>query len=175
MSKILVAPSILSADFGRLNEEIASIESAADLLHVDVMDGHFVNNLTFGIPIIKNIKTSLPLDCHLMVESPEIYLEDLAEIGVKQVSVHVEACKHLNGVVNKIKELGMKAGVVLNPATPVEMVREVINIVDFVMVMTVNPGYGGQKMIESSLLKIGQLKKMRPDLIVEVEDRKSVV
>lgn len=167
--KILIAPSILSADFGRLNEEIASIESAADMLHVDVMDYHFVPNLTFGAPVIRCIKSKLPLDCHLMVEDPAKYLAELAEIGVASVTVHYEACPHLHRVLSQIKELNMKAAVAVNPATSVELLSDILPMLDMVLVMSVNPGFGGQKFIDLALGKIRQLKKLRPDLLVQVD------
>jgi len=168
--KILIAPSILSADFGRLNEEIASIELAgADILHVDVMDYHFVPNLTFGAPIIRCIKSKLPLDCHLMVEDPDKYLDELAQIGVASVTVHQEACPHLHRVVSRIKELGMKAAVAVNPATPMETLMDILPLLDMVLVMSVNPGFGGQKFIDLALNKIRKLKAFRPDLLVEVD------
>jgi len=165
---ILIAPSILSADFGRLNEEIATVETA-DMLHLDVMDYHFVPNLTFGAPLIRCIKTKLPLDCHLMVGDPAKYLEELAEIGVASVTVHYEACPHLHSVLAKIKDLKMKAAVALNPATPVDLLQDILPMLDMVLVMSVNPGFGGQKFIDLALAKIKQLKKMRPDLMVQVD------
>lgn len=168
--KVLIAPSILSADFGRLNEEIAAVEAGgADMLHVDVMDFHFVPNLTFGAPVIRCIRSKLPLDCHLMVEDPAKYLEELAEIGVKSVTVHQEACAHLHSVISRIKELGMKAAVALNPATPVETLSDILPMLDMVLVMSVNPGFGGQKFIELVLAKIRKLKVLRLDLLVEVD------
>lgn len=167
--KILVAPSVLSADFGRLNAEIATIEPFADLIHLDVMDYHFVPNLTFGPPVIKFIKTSLPMDCHLMVENPELYLEDLAAAGVAFVTVHVEVCHHLHRVISKIKELGMKAAVAINPGTAVESLSAILPLLDMVLVMSVNPGFGGQKFISLAVEKIKWLKKKRPQLLVEVD------
>jgi ribulose-phosphate 3-epimerase len=167
--QILIAPSILSADFGKLNEEIASVEPSADWLHLDLMDYHFVPNLTFGAPVIRCIKTSLFLDAHLMVEHPETYLEELAEIGVKSVTVHQEATVHLHRLLARIHELGMKAAVALNPATPVESIAPVLPDLDMVLVMSVNPGFGGQKFLPLALQKIRWLKKHRPDLLVEVD------
>ena len=167
--KTLIAPSILSADFGKLNEEIASVEKYADWLHLDLMDYHFVPNLTFGAPVIRCIKTGLFMDAHLMVDHPETYLEELAEIGVGSVTVHQEACVHLNRVLARIHELGMKAAVALNPGTAVESLSAVLSDLDMVLVMSVNPGFGGQKFIDSALEKIKWLKKTRPELLVQVD------
>ncbi len=167
--KVLIAPSVLSADFGQLNAEIATIEPYADLIHLDVMDNHFVPNLTFGPPIIRFIKTKLPMDCHLMVEHPELYLDDLAKFGVSSVTVHLEACTHLHRVVSRIHELGMQAAVSINPGTAVESLKAILPYLDMVLVMSVNPGFGGQKFIDSAVEKIKWLKKARPDLLVEVD------
>jgi ribulose-phosphate 3-epimerase len=166
---VLIAPSVLSADFGRLNEDIATIEPFADWLHLDVMDYHFVPNLTFGTPVIKYIKTGLFTDCHLMVENPELYLEELSKCGVKSVTVQLEACVHLHKVVSRIHELGMKAAVAVNPGTAIEGLSAILPLLDMVLVMSVNPGFGGQKFIELVLPKISWLKKQRPELLVEVD------
>lgn len=167
--KVLIAPSILSADFGKLNEEIASVEQDVDWLHLDLMDYHFVPNLTFGAPIIRCIKSKLFLDAHLMVEYPENYLQELAEIGVGSVTVHQEASVHLHRLVAQIHQLGMKAGVAINPGTAVESLVAILPDLDMVLVMSVNPGFGGQKFIENALEKIKWLKKTRPQLLVQVD------
>jgi ribulose-phosphate 3-epimerase len=151
-----LAPSILTADFGRLAEAIQAAEAGgADLIHLDVMDGHFVPNLTFGAIIVEAVRraTELPLDVHLMVQEPEPLLADFARAGANTLTVHVEACVHLHRTVQQITELGCRVGVALNPATPVESVREIVPFVDQVLVMTVNPGFGGQRFIETSTSK----------------------
>ena len=167
--KLKIAPSILSADFGRLNEEIATIEKYADMIHVDVMDGHFVPNITIGAPVVKWIKTKLPLNCHLMIENPERFLKDFADAGADTIVVHQEVCPHLSRVLQQIKDLGCKAGVSINPATPVEMLEEVIDEVDEVLIMSVNPGFGGQEFIESSLGKIAAVREMAPEVDLAVD------
>ena len=167
--KIKIAPSILSADFGKLNAEIASVEKYVDLLHVDVMDGHFVPNITIGPPVVKCIKTKLPLDCHLMIQNPELYIEDFVKAGAASITVHQEACTHLNRVIQLIKSFGVKAAVSINPATPIEMIEEVIDDVDMVLVMSVNPGFGGQKFIENAIGKIAALRELKPKLDIEVD------
>lgn len=168
-SKIQISPSLLSADFGRLNEEIASVEAFSDSLHVDVMDGHFVPNLTFGAPVVRCIKTSLPLECHLMVEHPENYLEDFKKAGAHLFIFHVETTKDPLGLIAKIHELGMKAGVSLNPPTPVSSVEGLIQDVDSVLVMSVNPGFGGQAFIPDALEKIRRLRSLSSDLEIAVD------
>jgi ribulose-phosphate 3-epimerase len=169
MKKIKIAPSILSADFGKLNEEIASVEPYSDLLHVDVMDGHFVPNITIGPPIVKCIKTSLPLDCHLMIDNPDDFIEAFVKAGADNITIHQETCPHLNRSIQKIKALGVKAGVSINPATPIEMIEEELEDVDLVLIMSVNPGFGGQEFIESSLGKIAALRELVPDLDIQVD------
>ncbi|MCB5250844.1 MAG: ribulose-phosphate 3-epimerase [Candidatus Cloacimonadales bacterium] len=162
--QIKIAPSLLSCDFGRIREEIQKIEASdASLLHLDVMDGHFVPNLTFGPPIIKYIKkyAKLPLDVHLMVTNPGDYIEPLADIGVDYLSFHTETVYHANRLVNHIKERGMKAGVVLNPSTHPMNIEYLSDIIDFVLVMSVNPGFGGQSFIPSSLTKIKEIALFR--------------
>ncbi|GIO40747.1 ribulose-phosphate 3-epimerase [Paenibacillus apis] len=164
MSQVFIAPSILSADFSRLGEEVADVESGgADWLHVDVMDGHFVPNLTFGPLVMGAIAplTQLPLDVHLMIERPEQYIPAFAAAGAHVITVHAEACVHLHRVLHLIKEQGAKAGVAINPATPVSAIREVLEDVDLVLVMTVNPGFGGQAFIPATLRKIRELDELR--------------
>ncbi|CQR55346.1 ribulose-phosphate 3-epimerase [Paenibacillus riograndensis] len=159
---ITIAPSILSADFAALGAEVAEAEaSGGDWIHVDVMDGHFVPNITLGPPIVKAVKahTSLPLDVHLMIENPERYIPEFAASGANVITVHAEACVHLHRVVHQIKELGLLAGVAINPGTPASAVREVLEDVDMVLVMTVNPGFGGQSFIPHTLKKIRQIRE----------------
>jgi ribulose-phosphate 3-epimerase len=152
-----IAPSILSADFKKLGEEINDvIKGGADWIHIDIMDGHFVPNITMGPLVVDAIRplTQLPLDVHLMIEEPEKYIHDFVESGADIITVHQEACPHLHRTVYQIKEAGVKAGVALNPATPPEMVREILTDVDLILFMTVNPGFGGQSFIHSVLPKI---------------------
>lgn len=158
-----ILPSILSADFAHLADEIRAVEEAgATMLHVDVMDGHFVPNITIGPPVIECIRkaTSLPLDVHLMITEPERYLRNFVAAGANSISVQVEATKHLDRTIQMIKNENRNAGVVLNPATPLSMVEEILESVDHVLIMSVNPGFGGQKFIEYSLDKIVRLKEM---------------
>lgn len=160
---IKIAPSILTADLGRLAKVIEETESSgADYVHLDVMDGHFVPNITFGPLLVSTIRrlTDLPLDVHLMIADPDRYLADFAEAGADILTVHVEATPHLHRTVQRAIELGCKAGVALNPATPVESVREISPFVDMVLVMTVNPGFGGQRFIETSTSKIGRMRAL---------------
>ena len=159
----LIAPSILSADFSKLGDEIKAVENAgADWIHVDVMDGHFVPNITIGPIVVKAARqvTSLPLDVHLMIENPERYIKDFAKAGADLISVQVEACVHLNRTIQMIKESGLRAGVVLNPATPLSSIEWILKYVDLVMIMSVNPGFGGQDFIPNSLERIKALRKM---------------
>ncbi|MDX2498109.1 MAG: ribulose-phosphate 3-epimerase [Desulfobacterales bacterium] len=161
-----IAPSILSADFSKLGAEIKSVEDAgADWIHVDVMDGHFVPNITIGPLIVEAARrsTSLPLDVHLMIENPERFIADFAKAGADLISVQVEACTHLNRTIQMIKESGLRAGVVLNPSTPLSAIEWVLKDVDFIMIMSVNPGFGGQNFISSSLDKISTLRGMLQD------------
>jgi len=161
--EILVAPSILSADFLRLREDIQMInKSRADLFHLDIMDGRFVPNITFGFGIIKQIKTvaEKPLDVHLMIEEPDKYLEEFKNSGADYLSVHYETCPHLHRTVYAIKKLGMKAGVVINPHNPVELLTDIVNDADFFLLMSVNPGFGGQKFIAQTINRIRKLKNI---------------
>jgi len=171
MQEFMMAPSILSADFSRLGEEIKAVEKAgAEIIHVDVMDGHFVPNITIGPPVVASVRriTNLPLDVHLMITDADSYIEDFAKAGADWITVHVEACPHLNRTVSRIRELGIKAGVVLNPATPLGSLDEILRDVDLVMLMSVNPGFGGQSFIKSSINKIKTLRKMIDERGLEV-------
>lgn len=167
--KIQIAPSILSADFGNLNEDIKTVEGFVDLLHVDVMDGHFVPNLTFGAPVIRCIKTSLPLSCHLMIDNPEKYLEDFVKAGATTITFHAETVEDMSALIKKIHELGVRAGVSVNPETDVKVIENVLGEVDEVLVMSVHPGFGGQKFIESALAKIEWFRAQRSDLDIAVD------
>jgi ribulose-phosphate 3-epimerase len=158
-----IAPSILSADFSRLGEEIQAAErGGAGLIHVDVMDGHFVPNITLGPMIVKAARraTNLPLDCHLMISDPDRYLEPFSSAGASMISVHVEAVTHLHRTVTRIRELGCRPGVAINPATPIVDLEEILPFLDYVLLMSVNPGFGGQSFIEASLDKICRLRDM---------------
>lgn len=173
---VKIAPSILAADFTRLGEEIAQVEAAgADLLHVDVMDGHFVPNLTIGPPVIKAIKavTKLPLDVHLMVEQPDALLPDFIDAGSDNLTVHVEACRHLHRTIQSIKDAGVRASVVLNPATSLHALDEILPDVHMVLLMSVNPGFGGQRFLPATLDKIrglrGQIEQRQLPVAIEVD------
>ncbi len=158
-----IAPSILSADFSRLSQEIEAVErGGAGILHVDVMDGHFVPNITVGLPVVKSIArtTSLPIDAHLMISEPGRYAEQFVEAGAKMVSVHVEADAHIHRTLASIKSAGAMAGVVINPATPIESLSEALSFADYVLVMSVNPGFGGQRFISTSIDKVRRLRMM---------------
>ena len=161
---IELAPSILSADFARLAEEVqAALAGGATLLHVDVMDGHFVPNITIGPPVVQSLRrvTDVPFDVHLMIENPDEYISAFADAGADWISVHQEACIHLHRTLDHIRSHGAQAGVVINPATPVQLLEEVLDMVDHVLVMSVNPGFGGQKFIPSTLDKVRKLVNMR--------------
>ena len=161
---IELAPSILSADFAHLAEQVErATAGGGSVIHVDIMDGHFVPNLTIGPPVLKSLRkaTRLPLDCHLMIEDPDLYIGDFAAAGADWISVHQEACRHLNRTLNLIKSHDCRAGVVINPATPVETLSEVLDLVDYVLVMSVNPGFGGQKFIPGTVHKIRKLAEIR--------------
>ena len=171
-----IAPSILSADGSRLGEEIAAVEAAgADLLHIDVMDGHFVPNITIGPGLIASLrkKTRIPFDVHLMIENPERYIDDFAEAGSDWITIHVEATVHLHRLVSVIREKGIRTGVSLNPATPLSLVEPILPEIDLLLVMTVNPGFGGQKFIEGMLSKIAEAKRLireiAPEVLIEVD------
>ena len=161
---IELAPSILSADFARLGDQVrAACEGGASVIHVDIMDGHFVPNLTIGPPVVKSLRkvTDLPLDSHLMIDNPDEFIPVFADAGVNWISVHQEACVHLNRTLHLIKSHGCLAGVVINPATPVETLSEVFDIIDYVLVMSVNPGFGAQQFIPSTLHKMRRLAEIR--------------
>jgi len=173
---ILIAPSLLSANFLHLAKDVEMVnESMADLFHLDVMDGHFVPNITFGFSIISQIKSiaAKPLDVHLMMTNPECFLEEFKAAGADMLSVHYETCSHLHSTVTKIKHLGMKAGVVINPHNPVFLLRDIMPFADYVLLMSVNPGFGGQQFIQNTLQRIQELKQMKsqlnPDLQIEVD------
>ncbi|QVY63242.1 ribulose-phosphate 3-epimerase [Cytobacillus gottheilii] len=169
---VKIAPSILSADFARLGEEIKDVEAGgADYIHVDVMDGHYVPNITIGPLVVEAIRpiTDLPLDVHLMIEHPDQYIEAFARAGANYITVHVEACTHLHRTIQLIKSYGVKAGVVLNPATPAEMIKPILEDVDMVLLMTVNPGFGGQKFIPSVLPKIKAIRNWADELGLDLK------
>lgn len=172
----IIAPSILSADFSVLGEEIAAVEAAgADWIHIDVMDGHFVPNITMGPGVVKSLRkmTVLPFDVHLMIENPEQYIQPFAEAGSDRITVHMEASIHLHRTVSQIKELGLKAGVSLNPATPLSFVESILTDIDLLLIMTVNPGFGGQQFIKTMLPKIRQARELidrfAPAVLLEVD------
>lgn len=172
MSKILVAPSLLAADISRLGEEVRAVEAAgADVLHFDVMDGHFVPNISFGFPVIEALRklSKLPIDAHLMISNADAYLERFAQAGCNWLSVHVEACPHLHRTLSRIKELGMRAGVAINPGTPLSSLDAVLDAMDFALIMSVNPGFGGQKFIDGTWDRIRTLKKKAPHVQIEID------
>ena len=177
--KIKIAPSILSSDFGKVNEEIKGVEPYVDLIHVDVMDGHFVPNITIGVPVVAALRSSHPFEVHLMIEHPEKFIDAFVEAlkkskngNIKEciITVHQEACgDSLPEVLEQIRHLGILAGVSINPDTPLSTVTPYLNHVDYVLIMTVNPGWGGQKFIESALLKVSELRALKPELDIAVD------
>tara|TARA_X000000368_G_scaffold372949_1_gene323597 strand:+ start:364 stop:1020 length:657 start_codon:yes stop_codon:yes gene_type:complete len=173
-SNIKIAPSILASNFSKLNDEVISIENAgADFIHLDIMDGHFVPNLTFGPPIIKSVRnlTKLPFDVHLMVSNPDTLLDEYVYAGANIITVHVEACNHLARTLHYIKSKGCKAGVAINPHTDIQFIENVIEDLDLILIMTVNPGFGGQKFIKSMFKKISLVKEIisSRDIFLEVD------
>lgn len=173
---VMLSPSILSADFKALGEDIKLLEKfGADLIHIDVMDGMFVPNISFGIPIMKSIKdiTKVPFDVHLMIEDPSRYIEDFVNAGADIITIHYESDRHLDRTINYIKSFGVKAGIAVNPATPISAIKHLISLVDMVLVMSVNPGFGGQKYIKYASEKIKEVKELaeiyNKDLLIEVD------
>jgi ribulose-phosphate 3-epimerase len=164
-----IAPSILSADFGRLNEDIATVDSDCDLIHVDVMDGHFVPNITIGAPVVAKIKSKKPLDVHLMIENPENYVEDFAKAGADIIVFHIEAVADPAGLIEKIKSWGVKVGISLKPKTPVSEVMPYLDDLDMVLIMTVEPGFGGQSFMEDMMPKVREVREKKPELDIQVD------
>lgn len=172
MPDLKIAPSILASDFARLGEEVnAVIDAGAEMIHVDVMDGHFTPNITIGPCVVASLRPhcTVPMDVHLMIDDPDAYVEDFANAGADIITFHIEAAEHPNRVINKIKDLGCKAGIVLNPSTPEDDIEYVAELVDMVLVMTVNPGFGGQKFIPEMLPKIQNIRAMIGDRDLEVD------
>lgn len=172
MKKIIVAPSLLAADFSRLKEEVQEVEKCgAEYLHLDVMDGNFVPNISYGSPVISAIRphSNLVFDVHLMVEEPDRFIKDFVDAGADIITVHVEAIKHLHRTIQLIKSYGKKVGVALNPATPIETLKHVVKEIDMILIMSVNPGFGGQAFIPETLNKIKELRTLYPEIDIEVD------
>jgi len=169
MKKIKIAPSILAADFGKINEELKEVEPYSDLIHVDVMDGHFVPNITMGPVIVKNLKTNLPIDCHLMIENPEKYVEEFVKAGATSITFHAEAVKDPISLIKKIKKLGCKAAVAINPDKSLNIIKDILDDVDMVLVMSVFPGFAGQKFIPKVLENITKLRELKPNLDIQID------
>ncbi|HVW66608.1 MAG TPA: ribulose-phosphate 3-epimerase [Candidatus Peribacteraceae bacterium] len=170
--KTLITPSILSADLAHLQDEVATIEKYADWIQIDVMDGHFVPNLSFGAPVVAHLKTALPLDVHLMVENPEDRIEEFLELNVKNITFHAEAVEETDSrraLIKAIRDGNATAGIALNPATPVEIIDDVVEDVDLVLIMSVHPGFGGQAFIPSVLEKVRTLRERFPDLMIQID------
>ena len=167
--KILIAPSILSADFGKINKEIKEVEAHCDLIHVDVMDGCFVPNITFGQAVLKKIKSIKPFDVHLMIEKPERYVKEFADAGASIISFHAEASKNPKKTISLIKKSGVRPALAIKPGTPLKKIQPYLGLVDFVLVMTVEPGFGGQGFMEEMLPKIRKLRQLKPDMDIEVD------
>ena len=162
-NNILISPSVLAADFSKLGDEVQSVsEMGADFIHLDIMDGHFVPNLSFGADIVRGIRhySNLPFDVHLMITNPEIYIKSYVDAGANLITVHPESTSHIHSVLQQIKKSGIKAGVALNPGTPIEVLENIIDITDLVLVMTVNPGFGGQSFLSSQLAKISKIRSI---------------
>ena len=172
MNNSIIAPSVLNANFLNLKDEITAIEKGgAGLVHLDIMDGHFVPNISFGpgISALIGKATTLPLDCHLMISNPELFVEEFARIGSHYITVQAESTRHLDRILNRIRELGAKPAVSINPATPIENIQWILDLVDMVLVMSVNPGFGGQSLIPYCLDKIRKLREMKPNLDIEID------
>ena len=167
--KVLIAPSILGADYGDLNNYLKTLEPFSDWFHVDVMDGNFVKNLTIGACVVKAIKTDVPLDCHLMINNPHLYVEDFAKAGAYLITIHAEASRHLPEDIKKIKDLGCKVGVSINPDTSVDKISTVLPMVDLILVMSVHPGFGGQAFIPDVLDKVKWIREHYPDLDIQID------